>query len=35
MYILQNSLEEMKVTMNEQINPLILGIEQIYQTKRC
>ena len=35
MYILQNSLEEMKVTMNEQINPLILGIEQIHQTKRC
>ena len=35
MHILQNALEEMQVTTNEQINPLILGNEWIHQTKNC
>ena len=35
MHVIQNALEEMEVTTNEQINPLILGNKRIYQTKNC
>ena len=30
-----SGLEQMQVTTNKQINPLILGDQQIHQTKNC